>query len=98
MRGSARRGRADFQLAEQGGGGGRDGVHGVAERLGVVPGRGAEAADLPYVLERGGADVVLGNQLGVGRAEGLDASAHTPTVRQSRPGRASGPKTPAPDG
>jgi hypothetical protein len=72
---------ADVQLIERGGRGGRDGVHRVGERLGVVPGGRAEAADLPHVLQRGGADVVLGDQLGVRRAEGLDASAHTSTVR-----------------
>src|ERR1700676_1787666 len=67
----------DLQLAEQRGGGGRDGVDRLAERLGVVPGGGAETADLPHVLQRGGADIVMGHLFGVGRAKGLDAPAHS---------------------
>ena len=81
----------DLQLAEQVRGGGRDRVDRVGERLGVVPGRGAEAADLPHVLQRGSADVVVSDVLGVGRAERLDASAHITTVRQVRPSRLSRP-------
>src|SRR5215470_12815940 len=68
--------RPDLELVEQGRGGGRDGVDRVAERLGVVPGGGAETADLPHVLQRGGVNVLVGYLLGVRRTEGLDASAH----------------------
>src|ERR1039458_9735300 len=67
----------DLQMVEQRGGGGRDGVDRVTERLGVVPGGRAETADLPHVLQRGGADIVVGHLLGVGRAKGLDAPAHS---------------------
>src|ERR1035441_9554344 len=67
----------DLQVVEQRGGGGRDGVDRVTERLGVVPGGRAETADLPHVLQRGGADIVVGHLLGVGRAKGLDAPAHS---------------------
>jgi len=38
----------------------------VAERLGVMPGGGAEAADFPHVLQRGGADVVVGHLVAYG--------------------------------
>src|SRR6267154_12897 len=83
--------RPDFQLVQQGRGGGRDRVHGVAERLGVMPGRRAEAADLPDVLQGGGADVVVGDLLGVRRAKGFDATAHisdgTAYSRPSMPSR-----------
>jgi hypothetical protein len=71
----------DLQMVQQGGGGGRHGVHGGPEGFGVVPGRSAETADLPDVLQGGGADVLVSDLLGVGRAEGLDAAAHNPTVR-----------------
>src|SRR5690242_2430336 len=67
---------ADLELVEEGGGGLGYGVDRVAEGLGVVAGGGAEAADLPDVLQGGGPDVRVGDLLGVGRAEGLDASAH----------------------
>jgi membrane protein DedA with SNARE-associated domain len=46
------------------------------ERSGVVRRRSAEAGDLADVLERGGPDVVAGDRLGEGRAQGLDAAAH----------------------
>src|SRR5271166_2891408 len=74
-------GGSDLELAEQGRRGGRDGVDRVTERLGVVPGGRAETADLPDVLQRGGTDFLVRHLLGVRRAEGLDASAHDPTVR-----------------
>src|ERR1035437_9827618 len=83
----------DLQVVEQRGGGGRDGVDRVTERLGVVPGGRAETADLPHVLQRGGADIVVGHLLGRGAAEGPDAPAHcycrswpVRTVPSSRPG------------
>ncbi len=84
--GLAGAGGSDLELAEQGRRGGRDGVDRVAERLGVVPGGRAETADLPDVLQRGGTDFLVGHLLGVRRAEGLDASAHDPTVRPLGPG------------
>ena len=52
------------------------GIHGRLERGSVVRRRGMEAGDLANVLERGGPDVVGGNRLGEGRAQGLDAAAH----------------------
>jgi 2-(1,2-epoxy-1,2-dihydrophenyl)acetyl-CoA isomerase len=55
---------------------GRDGGDGVLERLSVVTGRGAEPADLADVLERGGSYVGVGDLLGVGLTECLDAAAH----------------------
>src|SRR5947207_2098821 len=67
---------ADLELVEEGGGGLGYGVDRVAEGLGVVAGGGAETADLPDVLQGGGPDVRIGDLLGVGRAESLDASAH----------------------
>ena len=57
--------RPDLELVEQRRGGDGHRVDRVAERLGVMPGRRAEAADLPHVLQRGGADIVIGNPLGV---------------------------------
>jgi hypothetical protein len=79
---------AIFAAAAIGGAAGQ-GVDRVAERLGVVPGGRAEPADLPHILERGGADIVVGHLLGVRRAEGLDASAHvsdrTTPVRAASP-------------
>lgn len=51
-------------------------IDGGLERSRVVRRRGAEAGDLPDVLERGGPDVVPGHGLGEGRAQGLDAAAH----------------------
>jgi 8-oxo-dGTP diphosphatase len=68
--------RPDLEVVEQRGGGGGHCVDRMAERLSVMPGRRAKAADLAHVLQRGGADIVVGNLLGVGRAKGLDAPAH----------------------
>src|SRR5215472_15298962 len=53
----------------------------LVERLGVMAGRRPEAADLADVLERGGPDVGVGDLLGVGLAECLNAAAHATTVR-----------------
>jgi hypothetical protein len=58
----------------------RDGGDGVLERLGVVAGRRAEAADLTDVLERGGPDVGVSDLLGEWFAECLDAAAHVSDV------------------
>jgi 8-oxo-dGTP diphosphatase len=69
--------RPDLEVVEQRRGGGGNRVNREAERLGVMPGRRAEAADLADILQRGGADIVIGNPLGVGRAKGLNAPAHT---------------------
>jgi threonine dehydratase len=86
---SARRGAAYLQVIEQRAGGGRHGVHRLVERFGVVPGGLAEAADLPDILERGGAHVRLGRVRGVGLAQGLDAAAHIsePTLSPDLRGR-----------
>jgi hypothetical protein len=80
-------------MVEQRRGGGRYGVDRLAEGLGVMPGGRAEAADLADVLQRGGTDVVVGYLLGVGRAKGLDASAHAfdGTKGYSRPSKPSRP-------
>ena len=59
----------------------RDLVDGGLERGGVMRGRGTETADLPHVLQRGGTHVGVGYLFGVGRAQRLDASAHTRSVR-----------------
>src|SRR5581483_4162200 len=67
---------ADLELVEEGGGGRGHGVDRVVEGRGIVAGGGAETADLPDVLQGGGPDVLVGDLLGVRRAEGLDASAH----------------------
>ena len=71
---------ADFQVVEQVLGGGGDRGDRVLECLRVVAGRGAEPADLPYVLEGSGPDVCVGDLLGVGLAECLYAAAHASDV------------------
>jgi hypothetical protein len=71
---------ANFEVVEEVLGGGGDGGDCVLERLRIVPGRRAESADLPDVLERSGTDVSVGDLLGVGLAECLDAAAHASDV------------------
>src|ERR1700733_9296982 len=63
-------------------GSGRDGRHRLLEGRGVGPGGGTQSADPADVLESGGAHVRVGDVLGVGLTEGLDASAHTTTLLQ----------------
>jgi membrane-associated protein len=67
---------ADHEVVEKPLAGASHGIHGRLERGSVVRRRGMEAGDLANVLERGGPDVVGGNRLGEGRAQGLDAAAH----------------------
>ncbi len=69
-----------LKLAEQHLGGAGHRLHGLLERLRVVLGRALEPADLLDVLEGCGPDVLVGHVIGVGRAQGLDAAAHSPRL------------------
>jgi putative Mg2+ transporter-C (MgtC) family protein len=69
-----------LKLVKQGGRRGGHLTDGPLERLGVMPGRGPESADLAHVLQGGGPDVLVGDPLGVRRAQGLDAAAHVLTL------------------
>src|ERR1700728_2490338 len=71
---------AHFEVVEQVSGRLGHGRDSLLERLCVMAGRGAESADLPYVLERGGTHIGVGRVLGVRLAEGLDAAAHNRDV------------------
>src|ERR1700727_982393 len=65
-----------LKLAEQHLGGAGHVLDGLLERLSVVLGRPLEPADLLDILARCGPDVLVGDVLGVRRAQGLDAAAH----------------------
>src|ERR1700734_1040505 len=67
-----------LKLAEQDLGGAGHVLDGLLERLSVVLGRALEPADLLDILARCGPDVLVGDVLGVGRAQGFDAAAHAP--------------------
>jgi membrane-associated protein len=67
---------ADDEVVEEALAGAGHRIDGRLERGGVVRCRSAEAGDLADVLECGRPDVVAGDRLGEGRAQGLDAAAH----------------------
>jgi putative Mg2+ transporter-C (MgtC) family protein len=73
-------GRTHLKLIKQGGRRRRHFGHGPLKRLCVMPGRGPEPADLAHVLKRGGPDVLVGDPLGVRRAQCLNAAAHELTI------------------
>ena len=60
-----------------------DRVHGLVERLSIHLAGGAHAGHLADVLQRGGVHLLVAGVIGldVGRAKGLDASAHAPNLR-----------------
>jgi membrane-associated protein len=67
---------ADHELVQQLLAGPGHRVDGGIEHSRVVRSGGPKAGDLPDVLEGSGPDVVVGDRLGEGRAQGLDAAAH----------------------
>src|SRR5215475_2953611 len=67
---------AHFEMVEQVLRGGGDRGDRVIERCRVVAGRGAEAAHLADVLERGGPYIGIGNVLGERLPKSLNAAAH----------------------
>jgi putative Mg2+ transporter-C (MgtC) family protein len=73
-------GRTHLKLIKQGSRRGGHLGHRPLKCLCVMPGRGPESTDLAHVLERGGADVVVGDLLGVRRAQSLNAAAHATTL------------------
>jgi hypothetical protein len=61
-------------------------VNSPVERLGVMPGGGAETADFPDILQGRGPHVIVGDLLGVRRAEGLNGTAHSPRLVEPEEG------------
>src|ERR1700722_17648720 len=73
-----------FQRGETPSGAGSDLLDRLVKGGRVAGGRGAEPADLPDVLQRGRADVLVGHCFGVRRAQGLNRTTHSGSVRVPR--------------
>jgi hypothetical protein len=68
--------RTGLEVFQQSPGGGADRVHRLVERLRVVWAGEAYPTHRPHVLERGRAQVVVGDADGIRRAQDLDIAAH----------------------
>ena len=72
-----------FQRVQQPRGGRGDRLDRLVERGAIVRGGRPETRDLADVLQRRGVNVLLADLRRHRRAKGLDASAHTASVRQT---------------
>jgi hypothetical protein len=72
-----------FQLTEQIVRGRRNRLDGTVEGFDIRFCRRSHSAYFAHVLQRGGGHFLLGGRLDKGRAQGLDAPAHSDTVTAS---------------